>query len=125
MTDQEKAIAMVYESVKKRLPITLAQFSEALKDWTFIPLAENGEIIGAVMQKENELHIGYGKQAKSSILRHIRQPLKDAIEKYGFAHTAVQKGNERGLKFCKRLNFVEIGEDSGKILLRCDRSKYA
>lgn len=125
MTDKEKAVYMVYQSVNKRIGCSFEQFAEALKDWNFIPLSENNEVIGAVMQKNNELHIGYGKQAKSSILRHIRQPLRDAIKNYGFAETSVMEDNQRGLKFCKRLNFVEIGRDSGRILLRCHRSKYA
>lgn len=125
MTDQQKAVYMVYKSVEKRIGCSFDQFAEALQDWKFIPLTENNEVIGAVMQKENELHIGYGKKAKSSILRHIRQPLREAINNYGFAETSVMEENQKGLEFCKRLNFVEIGRDNGKILLRCDRSKYA
>lgn len=125
MTDEQKAVQMIYISVKSRIGCSFEQFAEALKDWKFIPLTENNEVIGAVMQKGNELHIGYGKKAKSSILRHIRQPLRDAINNYGFAETSVMEGNERGLAFCKRLNFVEIGRDNGKILLRCDGTKYA
>ena len=121
----EQAMQMVYQSVNKRIGCSFEQFKDALKDWAFIPLTENGEVIGAVMQKGNELHIGYGKKAKSSILRHIRKPLRDAITNYGFAETSVMANNPAGLKFCKRLNFVEIGRDSGRILLRCDRSKYA
>ena len=125
MTDEQKAVQMVYTSVKNRIGCSFEQFAEALKDWKFIPLTEDSEVIGAVMQKDNELHIGYGKKAKSSILRHIRKPLRDAIENYGFAETSVLEDNQRGLTFCKRLNFVEIGRDNGRILLRCHRSKYA
>lgn len=125
MTDEQKAVQMIYKSVQKRINCSFEQFAEALKDWKFIPLTENNDVIGAVMQKGNELHIGYGKQAKSSILRHIRKPLRDAINNYGFAETFVAEDNQRGLEFCKRLNFVEISRDSGRILLRCHRSKYA
>ena len=125
MTDTEQAMFMVYESVKNRINCSFEQFSDAVQSWNFVPLKENGNVIGGVMQKANELHIGYGKKAKSSILRHIRKPLQNAIKDYGFAETFVQEDNQRGLDFCKRLNFVEISRDSGRILLRCYRTKYA
>lgn len=116
---------MVYQSVKKWISCDFEQFAEILKNWDFIPLTENNEVIGAIIKKDNELHIEYWKKAKSSILRHIRKPLKDAIEKYGFAETYSTEANVQGLNFCKRLNFVEISRDGGRILLRCYRSKYA
>ena len=125
MTDQEQAKFMVYESVKKRLPINFNQFKDALKDWEFIPLTENGQIIGAVMQKENEIHVGYGKKPKASIKKHIKQTLNNLLEKYGEVITSVQKDNSRGLLFCKRLNFIQIGQENDQILLKCERSKYA
>lgn len=119
-----KAISIIYESVKSRLPITLEQFEEALKDWDFVELTENGELIGAVMIKGNELHVGYGKKPTASIRGHIKKTLKTLLDKYGYAVTMVQKENERGLNFCKRLGFIVLNEEKGKILLRCDRSKY-
>lgn len=125
MTEQEQAVFMIYESVKQRLPINFSQFQEALKDWEFVPLSENGQIIGAVMLKGNEIHIGYGKKPKASIKKHIKQTLNILLEKYGEVVTSVQKGNDRGLEFCKRLNFIQIGQENDKILLKCERSKYA
>ena len=74
--------------------------------------------------KENEVHIGYGIKPKASILRHLKQTLHKVIKKYGFAVTSVQKDNIKGLNFCKRLGFVVFGEESDKILLRCERSNY-
>lgn len=125
MTEQEQAMFMIYESVKHRSPINFNQFKEALKDWEFVPLTENGEIIGAVIQKENEIHVGYGKKPKASIKKHIKQTLNNLLDKYGEVVTSVQKGNDRGLAFCKRLNFIQIGQENDKILLKCERSKYA
>jgi hypothetical protein len=125
MTEQEQAVLMVYESVKQRLPINFSQFQEALKDWEFVPLTENGQIIGAVMLKGNEIHVGYGKKPRASIKKHIKQTLNNLLDKYGEVVTSVQKGNDRGLAFCKRLNFIQIGQENDKILLKCERSKYA
>lgn len=125
MTEQEQAMFMVYESVKQRLPINFSQFQDALKDWEFVPLTENGQIIGAVMQKGNEIHVGYGIKPKASIKKHLKQTLNILLDKYGEVVTSVQKGNDRGLAFCKRLNFIQIGQENDKILLKCERSKYA
>lgn len=116
---------MIYESVKHRVSVGLVEYIEALKDWNVIPLTENGQVIGGVLQKENEVHIGYGKKPKSSIRRHLRATLDPVVEKYGCAVTQVQAENVAGLRFCERLGFVKLHEYGGKILLRCDRSRYA
>ena len=54
----------------------------------------------------------------------IKKTLKTLLDKYGSAVTSVDKSNEKGLNFCKRLGFIVLNEEKGKILLRCDRSKY-
>ena len=124
MNDKDAALMMLFRSVQDRLTIDFLTFADALKEWEIVPLSQNDEIIGGVLIKENELHIGYGKQPKGSILPHLKKTLQKVMEKYGFAVTSVEKSNIKGLNFCKRLGFVELSEDSVKILLRCDRSNY-
>lgn len=118
------AINVIYQSVKNRLNITVEEFAEALKDWEFVELTEKDEVIGAVMIKDNELHVGYAKKPTASIKGHIKKTLSQLIDKYGSAVTTVTKGNDRGLNFCKRLGFVVINEDSSKIHMKCDRCNY-
>ena len=125
MSDQDQAISMLYESIKHRTPLSLSEFQTAIKDWTLIPLAENGQIIGAVMQKNNQIHVGYGKKPKASIKKYIKQILNGMLDKYGSVITSVQKENAKGLLFCERLNFIQIGQEEDRILLKCERSKYA
>ena len=120
---RDKAIAMLYESVKDRLTISLNDFNKCLIDWKIIPLHQDNEVIGAIMQKDSELHIGYGKRSKASIRGHLAA-LKKVIDEYGYATTSVLKDNPKGLNFCKRLGFIELAQESDKILLRCYRSKY-
>lgn len=103
----------------------LVQYLEAVKDWVVIPLTEAGQVIGGVLQKGNEVHIGYGKKPKASIRKHLRATLDPVVQKYGFAVTQVQAENHAGLRFCERLGFVKLSAQDGKILLRCDRSNYA
>jgi hypothetical protein len=119
------ALKMVYESVKHRVDMSYEDFAAGLKDWKCIPLYEDGEIIGGVIVKLNEIHIGYGKRPKAaSIRRYIKEILNKTIRKYGHAVTAVRKDNPAGLGFCKRLGFEHVGELGNQLLLRCDRSKY-
>jgi len=124
MTPQDRALIMIYESVKDRLNIGLVSYIEAVKDWDVVPLTEQGEIIGGVLLKSNEIHVGFGKKLKASGRRYIRMALNKTIDKYGFALTSVQPQNSVGLRFCERLGFVKVGESNEAILLRCDRSNY-
>lgn len=119
-----KAIELLYNSVKERLPMSFEQFANAMKDWELVELMQKNELVGVVMIKGNELHVGYKSVPKASIKKHINETLAKLIKKFGFAVTTVQKTNERGLKFCKRLGFTVTDEKEGKIYMKCDRSKY-
>ena len=124
ITMSDRAIESIYQSVKERLHLTFDEFKEALKDWDFVELTEQDQLIGAVMIKDNELHVGYSQKPTASIRGHIKKTLSELIEKYGSAVTSVTKGNEKGLKFCKRIGFEIVGEDQGKIYMKCDRCNY-
>ena len=125
MTPQDRALIMVYESVKHRLPFGIDEYAEAIKDFDIIPLTQEGRVIGGVLAKGNEIHVGYGIKPKSTIRSHIRATLEDMIDKYGYVVTAVMADNKSGLRFCERLGFVKLGEENGTIKLRCDRSNYS
>lgn len=125
MTPHDRALIMLYESVKHRLTVGIVDYIEAISGWDVIPLTENGEVIGGVLSKGNELHIGYGKKPKASIRGPvIRNILRNALDKYGHVETSVAVENTVGLRFCERLGFVKYGEVGGTIRLRCDRSNY-
>ena len=124
MTPQDRALVMVYESVKHRLTIGLVEYLEAVKDWEVIPLTESGRVIGGVLIKDNEIHVGYGIKPIGCIRAYIRAILGGVIDKYGCAITTVQAENLAGLRFCERLGFVKLSTYDGRILLRCDRSNY-
>lgn len=125
MTREERALIMIYESVKHRLSMGLVEYIEALKDWDVVPLVSAGEVIGGVLLKGNEIHVGYGVKPKGSIRAHIRATLRQVVDKYGCALTQVKAENHAGLRFCERLGFVKLSAHNGTILLRCDRSNYA
>lgn len=124
MTPQDRALIMLYESVKHRLTIGIVEYIEAVRGWDVVPLTENGEVIGGVLSKDNELHVGYGKKPRASIRADIKTVLGNAINKYGYVVTSVAAENKAGLRFCERLGFVKYGVEGDTIRLRCDRSSY-
>jgi len=124
MTERDAAIKLVYKSVRGRAPFALEEFVQMLRLWSVVPLHEDGQVIGGVLIKENELHVGYGEKPRASIRPYIKEILGGVIGKYGFAMTTVQADNSAGLRFCERLGFVKLDEENGTIQLRCDRSNY-
>jgi hypothetical protein len=125
MNERNAAIKLVYKSVKGRAPFALEEFVQMLRTWSVLPLYENGRIIGGVLAKDNELHVGYGDRPKASIRPYIKEILGGVIDKYGCAVTTVQADNPAGLRFCERLGFVKLSEENGTIRLRCDRSNFS
>ena len=124
MTPQDRAMLMVYTSVKDRLTMGVVEFLDVLKDWDVVPLTEAGRVIGGVLIKGNEVHIGYGVKPKSSIRGHLRATLKEVLDKHGYAITIVEADHLAGLRFCERLGFVKLSTQDGIVQLRCDRSNY-
>ena len=125
MTPEEQALVMVYESVKDRVPYEQDVFIAALKTWDITPLIEQGEVIGGVLAKCNELHVGYGRKPRASIKPYIKKILNETITRYGCAVTLVNADNKAGLRFCERLGFVRVSQKNGKIWLKCNRSNYS
>jgi RimJ/RimL family protein N-acetyltransferase len=123
-SDRQAALSMIYSSVKDRLSMSFDKFESVMKDWKVIPLKEQGWIIGGVLQKDNEVHIGYGLKPTFSIRGHLKITLKKVLNKYGSAITSVMEENKKGINFCKRLGFVEFKQEKGKIYLKCDRCNY-
>jgi hypothetical protein len=125
MNERDVAIKSVYKSVRGRAPFALEDFVQMLRVWEVVPLYENGRVIGGVLSKDNELHVGYGEKPRASIRPYIKEILGGVIGKYGFAVTTVQADNPAGLRFCERLGFVKLSEENGTIRLRCDRSNFS
>lgn len=124
MTPQDRALLMVYLSVKDRITVGLVEYLEMIKDWNVVPLTESGRVIGGILLKGNEIHVGCGIKPRASTRAYIKKTLGEILYKYGSALTQVQAENLAGLRFCERLGFVKLNEHNGKILLRCNRSNY-
>jgi hypothetical protein len=124
MSDQEQAQRMIYESVKSRLTMNFEQFAKVLNEWEITPLKHKQQVIGGVMRKDNELHIGYGEKPKATIRKHLKETIGRVLQQYGYAVTVVNAANVRGLKFCERLGFVVTRKENDNLYLQCDRCNY-
>jgi hypothetical protein len=118
-----KALKLVHQSISDRYSIAFEDFEKVMDGWDIIPLEQNGQLLGAVITKGAELHVGYGIKPQGSIIKHIKATLVKLIEKYGYAVTTVENNYPVGLQFCKRLGFYEIKEENSKIYLKIDRCK--
>ena len=125
MTEDQLACIAIYQSIKNRLTITCDEYLDLLKDWTIKPLKRQNKVIGGVMIKGNEIHIGYCEFPYASVRKYIKDVLKPLIKEHGFVVTVVLSDNKAGLKFCTRLGFYEINQDSSKITLKCNGVNYA
>jgi hypothetical protein len=125
MSLRDQALVSVYKSVKDRLPdsIGAVDFIKSMDDWDVVPLTENGQVIGGVITKGAELHVGYYPKPTRSIRRHIRETLGAILEQYGFAETTVMRDNVAGLRFCERLGFYPVHEGIEKVTLRCEKGE--
>ena len=124
MQARDTALYLIYQSVRDRVAMSFADFTHAVDEWDIEPFEHNGEIIGGVMARGNELHLGLAERPKGSIRSGLKRAMRARLEQYGTLTTQVMQDNERGLQFCKRLGFKEVGRQGDKILLMCDRSKY-
>lgn len=121
MTPQQ----LLYESVKDRLPsqVTHREYLKFLEDWEVIPIYEGEELIGTAIRQGTELHVGFARQG-NCIRRAIRRTIGEILRDHGEVTTVVQKTNQRGLKFCKRLGF-EVEREFGEIVyMKLVRCKY-
>jgi len=123
-TARDTAIYLIYQSVRGRAAMSLAEFTKAMAEWEVEPFEHNGAIIGGVLARGNEIHLGLAERPKGTIRAGLRRAMSERLARYGAVVTQVMEDNERGLQFCKRIGFKEVGRQGDKILLMCDGSKY-
>ncbi len=104
--------------------MTYAQFREMLKPYELIPIRDCGQVIGAVMKRQNEIHVGFCRRPKTSHRGDLRRIMLPIIQQYGEVVTGVRADNQIGLALCKRLGFVENRQDERGIHLSCKEMRH-
>lgn len=90
--------------------IDFEQFAINLGEWELIPIIVNDVIIGAVAEKDGEIHMAIEPQfQKKSVywrtgLKLIINPL---IDKYGYVTTRIESDDNVARKFVHRLGFKD------------------
>lgn len=122
------ALQAIYGTVRHRLPaeFTERDFQRAVEagGWSVIPIQYHGEVLGGVLVKDNEIHVGFttpGMWVRS----FIRRTLLPILAEYGAAKTHVAADNTSGLEFCSRLGFAPTRRDGDVVTLICTECRYA
>jgi len=123
-TARDTALYLIYQSVRDRVAMSFADFAAAVREWDIRPVSCNGEVIGGFMVRGNEVHVGLAEKPRAALRSVFRQIVAPLLKQYGWLSTQVMLDNEKGLQFCKRIGFEEVGRQGDRVLLMCDRSKY-
>lgn len=121
---REQALLALFEASKDRLHCSFHEFCIALHDWDAHPIMRGDQIIGALISKGNEVHLGYSVLPKGSIRKDVREVFVPLLRKCGWFVTTVCEDNERGLRFCGRIGFEETKRENGIVYMRCERLNY-
>lgn len=122
VNERSEALRQMADGLTERMGMSadgvVAELDGALSDWNVAPLVSGG-IVGAVITRGNEIHVGVCRSARGKWLsrRCIRDHLGTLLARYGLVRTFVARDNPEGHAFVKRLGFDEVGSD-------CIRTEY-
>src|SRR3990167_4393845 len=77
MTDNSiiEALRALHKAIAHRTTMPFDEFVEHLKDFDIYPIRDRGEVIGAVMTRGNEIHLGVTRTPEGAHLRELRSIL--------------------------------------------------
>ena len=64
---------VLYDSLKNRITIERDTFKQIFSTWNVTGLYEQDVLIGCVVQKNHEVHIGYKQKPTVSIRKHLKK----------------------------------------------------
>ena len=112
------ALTALHECIEVRSGLTYEEFEKCVSGYEIIPISDNGEVIGAVMIKGAEIHVGMKRTPKGALRGVLRKVLDGVINKHGYVETMVMRDNIQGIRFCGRLGFMESGRDKLMVFYR-------
>lgn len=119
-------IDILHAHVAKFLPISRDGYEFVLEGWTLEPIQFDGEVIGAVMLREREIHMAVKPGSTKHWVRRsmIRDFIAKRIEQYGHLVSSVSKQNAVAIRAVERLGFYRTGEDGQFITYRIDNANF-
>ena len=127
MRDRYEAMTALYASIAHRCPISMRAYVDQAVTMGFevIPIRDGHEIIGAVLTKGAEVHLGVKRRPQHSQRRLIHEVLEPIIKRYGYAMTLVKHDNPAGRVFCRRLGFEAARSTEDATHYICTRATHA
>lgn len=122
---RDAALAQIWESIQDRAGCTFEQYTAAARDWVVLPILSGDAIVGGVLIRHNEIHVGVSRTPGACSRKQIRAVMNKAISTFGSIVTTVYPSNPAGVEFCKRLGFEVTWEDEETIQMRATRCNYA
>ena len=114
----------IYASVRERTQLSWDEFQRAAREFRVVPVTAEGHVIGGIMIRGNELHIGCTERPRGAAMRKYLGILRETINEFGCALTSVAPGCT-AISQLRRLGFEQIGEFDGSAIMLCKRSAYA
>jgi hypothetical protein len=124
--ERHEALYAAWESCRDRWPIGYGEFAKAMQGWSVEPVRVDGRIVGAMLMRGAEIHVGVKDDGKRrwATRRFLRATLGKTVRAHGRAVTAVMHDNERGQAFVQRLGFVPVGTLPKAILFEYRGHRY-
>ena len=116
-------IDRMWDSVRDALYISKEEFVRSLDGYALVPMFNDGEMYGVVIQKGPQFHFmtfGAKWQLNRDILRRYPGSL---IDEYGYAETFTPLEDARQHRFNLRLGFVETRRDEQYVHYKIERMR--
>ncbi len=88
----------------------LEQFAINLGEWELIPVLVKDVVVGAIAEKDGEIHLAFEKQYSNKSVfckSNLNQIIKSMIDLYGYVTTTVDSDDEDTRKFVRRIGFKD------------------
>jgi GNAT superfamily N-acetyltransferase len=125
MTEREVALIAAYKaSIHILNGMLVQQFFEKMQEWEVFPVKVDDQIVGAILRKENDMHVSIIPEGRHKWFgKEAQQLIDDTIEQYGSAKTSVADSNEAGHRFVKKLGFKPINHENDVTFYMKDRNE--
>ncbi len=126
ITQRQACVEILFQHVSRILPVTRLAYTNMLDGWTLEPIEHDGEVIGAIMLLNHEIHIA----VTPGVTKHwakrwmMREFIDKRIQQFGYLTTAASKKNPVAIRIIERLGFYRVSEDEQYIQYRIDHANF-
>ncbi len=121
MVTRQEVLSALHASLADRFAVDFQQFAAMVCDWDIEPIIVDGRVVGGVMTRGDEIHVGVIPEGRRRWLTRslVRKTLGHVMNRYGRATTKVMRDNAAGHQFVTRLGFRKCAEDADLVYYVC------